>query len=265
MNVLVMVDIEGISGVFTREQVLPSESRFMEGRKYLTADVNACTKGLKAAGVDKVYVRDCHGGSYSLIWDEVSDDADYYICGDTAAERFCGAQDCDAVILLGYHAMAGTLAGVLEHSWSSKGMQNMYVNEVKVGEIALDAAVAGEHGMPVIMVSGDDKACAEAKRFLPDVVCAEVKKGTAINGAMLMPPHAAHELIFRKSMEAVENYRNCKMFSFNKPLNCRVEVTERTILPNIHRAPYVEILDGRNYKVYADSVEELIARAMSFT
>lgn len=101
----------------------------------MTADVNACTKGLKAAGVDKIYVRDCHGGSYSLIWDEMSDDADYYICGDTGAERFCGIEDCDAVILLGYHAMAGTLAGVLEHSWSSKGIQNMYINEQKVGEI----------------------------------------------------------------------------------------------------------------------------------
>ena len=265
MNVLVMVDIEGISGVYTCEQVLPSGSRFLEGRKYMTADVNACTKGLKAAGVDKIYVRDCHGGSYSLIWDEVSDDADYYICGDTGAERFCGIEDCDAVILLGYHAMAGTLAGVLEHSWSSKGIQNMYINEQKVGEIALDAAAAGERGVPVIMVSGDDKACAEAKQFLPDVVCAEVKKGTAIYGAMLMPPHAAHELIFRKSMEAVQNYNKYNPFSFEKPLSCRVEVTERTCLPNAYRAPYVEILDGRTYKVSADSIEELIARAMSFS
>lgn len=265
MNVLVMVDIEGISGIYTREQVLPSESRFIEGRKYLTADLNACAKGLKAAGVEKIYVRDCHGGSYSLIWDELSNDADYYICGDTGADRFCVLDDCDAVILLGYHAMAGTLAGVLEHSWSSKGIQNIYINEQKVGEIAMDAAAVGEHDIPVIMVSGDDKACAEAKRFLPDVICAEVKKGTAIYGAMLMPPQEAHELIYKKSIEAVENYKNCKPFSFEKPFNCRVEITERTILPNAHRAPYVEIVDGRNYKVYGDSVEELFFRTMSFS
>lgn len=265
MNVYVMVDIEGISGIYTRQQVIPSEPRFYEGRKYMTADVNACTRGLKAAGVDKVYVCDCHGGSYSLIWDEVSDDADYYICGDTAEKRFWGIEDCDAVILLGYHAMAGTHSAVLEHSWSSKNVQNIYINDQKVGEIAMDAAVAGEHNVPIIMVSGDDKACAEAKELLPDVVCAEVKKGTAVYGSMLMPPHAAHDLITKKSMEAVENYKNCKLFTFKKPLSCQVEVTERTILPNTNRCPYVEILDGRNYKVSADSVEQLIARAMSFS
>ena len=66
MNVYVMVDIEGISGVYTKEQVLPLEARFAEGRRYMTRDVNCCVEGLKAAGVDKVYVRDCHGGSYAF-------------------------------------------------------------------------------------------------------------------------------------------------------------------------------------------------------
>lgn len=264
MNVLVMVDIEGISGIYTKEQVLPGEGRFQEGRKYMTADVNACTKGLKAAGVDKVYVYDCHGSSYSLIWDEVSDNADYCICGNTAGKRFPGMEDCDAVILLGYHSMAGTYGGILEHSWSSVNVQNIYINGEKVGELAMDAAAAGDYGKPVIMVSGDDKACAEAKALMPEVVCAEVKKGLNIYGAMLMPSHAAHELIYKKSMEAVQNFANCKPFSFTKPLSCRVEVTERTVLPNVHRAPFAKILDGRNYEVTADTVEELIYRIMCF-
>ena len=258
MNILVMVDIEGISGIYTKEQVLQDQRRFAEGRKYMTADVNACTKGLKAAGVDKVYVYDCHGTSYSLIWDELSDDADYYICGNTAGKRFPGIEECDAVILLGYHSMAGTYKGILEHSWSSVNIQNVFINGEKVGELAMDAAAAGEYGKPVIMVSGDDKACAEAKTLMPKVVCAEVKKGLNIYGAMLMPPHAAHELITKKSMEAVKNFENCKPFSFEKPLTCKVELTERTVLPNVHRAPYVNIIDGRTYEVSADSVEELI-------
>ena len=260
MNVFVMVDIEGISGIYTKEQVLQDQRRFAEGRKYMTADVNACTRGLKAAGVDKVYVYDCHGSSYSLIWDEVSDDADYYICGNTAEKRFPRIEDCDAVVLLGYHSMAGTQCGILEHSWSSVKIQNVYINGEKVGELAMDAAAAGEYGKPVIMVSGDDKACAEAKALMPEVVCAEVKKGLNIYGAMLMPPRAAHELICKKSMEAVKNFNNCKPFSFDKPLKCKVEVAERTVLPNEHCSPFVKIIDGRTFELTADSVEELIYR-----
>ncbi len=264
MNVFVMVDIEGISGIYTREQVLPSEPRFDEGRRYMTADVNACTRGLKEAGVDKIYVCDCHGGSYSLIWDELSDDADFYICGDTADKRFWGIEDCDAVVLLGYHAKAGTLGAVLEHSWSSKNVQNIYINGEKTGEIAFDAAVAGEYGKPVIMVSGDDKACAEAKAILPHAVCAEVKKGTDICGAMLMPPKAAHELVYQKSIEAVKNFDKCSLFSFAKPVECIVELTERTALPNSKSAPYATIIDGRTYSVTANSTEELLFRSMNF-
>lgn len=263
MNIYVMVDIEGISGIYTKEQVLPSESRFLEGRKYMTADVNACTRGLKAAGVEKIYVCDCHGGSYSLIWEELSSEVDYYICGDTADKRFWGIEDCDAVVLLGYHAMAGTLGAVLEHTWSSKNIQNVFMGNKRVGEIAFDAAVAAEYGKPVIMVSGDDKACREAREFLPNVVCAEVKKGIDICGAMLLPPETANELIYQKSMEAVRNMGNCSLFRFEKPYDCRVELTERSVLPNSKNASYVKIIDGRTYSLYADNMEELLFRSMN--
>ena len=169
MNVYVMVDLEGISGIYTRDQVVFGESRHAEGRRYITEDINAVVRGLKDAGVEKIYVRDCHGGSYSVLWDQLSPDADYYVCGLSNEVRYPGIEDCDAVILLGYHAMAGTHEALLEHTFSSKTIQNIWVNGEKVGEIALDAAIAGEHGKPIIMVSGDDKVCAEAKALLPEV------------------------------------------------------------------------------------------------
>lgn len=262
MNVYVNVDIEGISGVYTREQVLPEEPRFNEGRRLMTQDVNAVAKGLKEAGVDKVYVCDTHGGSYSLIWEDVSDDVDYCVCGDTAESRYLGIEDCDAVILLGYHAMAGTHCAILEHSWSSKSVQNVWINSKKVGEIAMDAAVAGEHGKPIIMISGDDKAIAEAKDVIPHVICAEVKKGCAIGGGILLPPTKAHELIKEKAKEAVKLFEEKKydLFTFEKPLDCKIEYTERTILPNTNKMPYVKIIDGRTVSVDADSTEEFISK-----
>ena len=48
MNIYIMVDIEGISGIYAREQVIPSERRFAEGRRYMTDDINVCLcKGLQ--------------------------------------------------------------------------------------------------------------------------------------------------------------------------------------------------------------------------
>ena len=261
MRIYVMVDIEGISGVYCREQVLPGESRFQEGRRFLTEDINACVTGLRDAGVDEIVVHDCHGGSYSLNWEDVSPEADGYICGSVGDRRYVDLQNFDGIILLGYHAMAGTRDAVLEHTFSSKSVQNMYLNGKPVGELAVDAAIAGQYGVPVIMVSGDDKLCAEAEHFLPGVVTAQVKKGLACFGAELLPPQKAHQLIHDKTMEAVQKLTERKPFEISAPVECRVEMVERTRLPNTLAKPYIRVLDGRTFELTADSVEQALAYA----
>lgn len=263
MNVYVMADIEGISGIYCSEQVCPTNSRFTEGRRYLTDDINACVAGLKAGGADKVYICDCHGGSYSLEWANASPDADGYVCGKVGDTRYAGLEDCDAVVLLGYHAMAGTKAAILEHTYSSAEVQNLYINDVKVGEIAVDAAIAGEQGKPVIMVSGDDKTCAEARVFLPDVVTAEVKQGLSSQGGILLPPEKAHQLIYQKAMEAVQNAGRIKPFIFAAPVTCKLELMERVALPRPSVKPYMQIIDGRTFSVTADTVEQALWRVFS--
>ena len=264
MKIYVMVDIEGISGVYCREQVVPSESRFAEGRRFLTEDINACVAGLRDAGVDYIVVHDCHGGSYSLNWRDVSPEADGYICGAIGDRRFVDLQEFDGIILLGYHAMAGTPEAVLEHTYSSKSVQNMYLNGNKVGEFAVDAAIAGEYGVPVIMVSGDDKICAEAEQLLPGVVTAEVKKGLSCFGAQLLPPEKAHKLIHDKAMEAVQKLPALKPYKIAAPVECRMEMVERNCLPKTLAKPYVRVVDGHTFELTADSVEQALAYAFWF-
>lgn len=261
MKVYVMVDIEGISGIYHVDQTIKGRDRFDEGRRFLTADVNACVAGLKEAGVDEIHVCDCHDSSYSLIWDEASADVDYYISGYIPTGRYHTIDECDAVILLGYHAMSGTQGAVLRHSYSGGEIQNMYMNGTRIGEIAYDAAIAGEHNKPVIMVSGDDKAVAEAKEFLPNVVTACVKKGMSFGGAMLMPAEKAHKLIYEKTIEAVKNFENCKPFTFKKPLECKLEVTTRITLNNMACDDYMKIIDGQTLLVTGDTAEEILNRA----
>ena len=264
MNVYLMVDIEGISGIYAKEQVLFGESRFNEGRRFMTDDINACIKGLKEAGVDKIYVRDCHGTGYTVLWNEISDDVDYIISGQTGEDRFAGVEDCDAVILLGYHAMAGTAGGILEHTFSSVGLQNLWMNGEKVGELALDAAILGDLGKPVIMVSGDDKLCAEAKSLLPEVVTAEVKKGLSSFGGMLLPPQKAHRLLREKAKKAVAAYKNVKPYVVSKLVEMKVELVERGVLPKMNAHDGLEHIDGRTFKVSADTVEKAFFKAMVF-
>ncbi len=262
MNVYIMADLEGISGIYCREQVTPDQRRFDEARRFLTREINICAEACKAAGVEKVIVRDGHGGSYTLLWDQLSPAVDEAVCGITGDQRYMGLEECDAVILLGYHAMAGTAHALLEHTMSSASVQNYWLNGVRIGEVALDAAILADYKKPVIMVSGDDAVCREAREFLPHVVTAEVKKSAACFGAQLLAPHLAKKRIEIGVKQAINAYLcgEFDYYSVSAPVTLRVEKTERAQLPAQSAKPYMKIIDGRTYEVYADSVEEALFR-----
>ena len=262
MNIYIMVDAEGISGIFDREQVLSSldSRRYNEGRELMVRDINACVEACKEAGVEKVYVRDCHGSGANVIWSQLSSLADYYIMGYTGQDRFPGLDECYGVILLGYHSMAGTPGGILEHTMNSASVQNYWINGKKAGEIAIDAGIAGDRGKPVIMVSGDDKACREAEALIPGVVTAQVKKGITWKGGMLLPPGKAYALIKEKTKEAISKLPSIKPLVYEKPIKLRVELVERGILPLQYSKPYMKIIDGRTYEVEGSSMEEALFR-----
>lgn len=260
MNLYIITDSEGISGVFSKEQVLSTGANFSEGRALLTADVNACVDAAKAAGADRIYVRDGHGGSNMVIQERLSANADYYICGMTRDNLYPGIEDCDAVILLGYHAMAGVPGAVLEHTYMSAVVQNYWLDGVKIGEIGMNAVGVGRYGKPVIMVSGDDKACAEAGDFLPWAVQCQVKKGITWGGAMLMPVARAHERIAECTRRAIADFEAgaMRVCEHKHPFTLRVELVERGIMPTAAGKPYLKIIDGRTYEITANSVEEAL-------
>lgn len=258
MNVFILTDIEGISGICRREQVHPGDTRYEEGRRMLTEEINVCAEALKEAGVEKVFVRDGHAQGTNILWEKLSDAVDYCSVGDTGESRFPGIEECEYMVLLGRHAMAGVLNATLEHSLSSATIQNFWINGQKGGEIAINAAIAGDKGVKVILVTGDDKACEEARALMPWVTTAEVKKGLTWNGAMLLPRGKAHALIRQKTIEAVRNAQKAQLFQFEKPVRFRVELTERQRLPNRIGRPSVNIIDGRTFEVYGNSMEEAL-------
>jgi len=260
VRVLVVVDMEGISGVVRRGHVTLGDPLYAQGRRFMTWDANACVEGCISGGAVQVVVRDSHGsGGENFIWEELDSRAEYLL-GEDGVERMAGIDGFDAVILLGYHAMAGTPEAILEHTMSSAAWQNFWLNGRKTGEIGVDAAIAGEHGVPVIMVSGDDKACAEAEEFVPGVVTACVKVGLAVEGGRLLSAAAAHELIARRAAEAVRKVGEIKPVRIKPPITARLERVSRGRLPVRGEKPYVKIIDGRTYEVTADSVEQAINR-----
>ena len=119
-----------------------------------------------------------------MLWEEL-DGRGEYVQG-VARDRFPFLDECDGLILLGYHAMATTPQAIMEHTMTSVHWQRVWMNGKLCGETAIDAGIAGDHGIPLIMVSGDDKLAAEAKKLVPGIEAVQVKKGLAIQGRALV-------------------------------------------------------------------------------
>ncbi len=248
MKIMMGVDMEGITGVSCREHVTRESSLFAEGVELAVGDVNAAVAGLLDAGADEIIVWDNHNGSFNLPIGKLHPGA-RYLRGTVVNQLRWQDLDktVDGLILLGYHAKAGTLGGVLEHTMTSAVWFRLKVNGCEIGEISIDGALAGSMGVPVIMVSGCDKLCAEAEEvFGPDVVTACVKSGHGRHVATCLPPEKTAEMIRTAAAEAVKRIGAVKPLDLGSPA-----VVELTYKHTEHAdAADLRLFDGRRIDGY---------------
>lgn len=214
MKIYISVDMEGISGINHTDYTRRDTGRlYNEGRKLTTDDVNAAVRGAFDAGADEVIVADMHGASNNLIVGEVDPRA-LLVEGSPRVPRFAFLDEqVDGMFLLGYHAMNGTLAGTLEHTMNSMSWHKHMVNGQIWGELGIDATLAAEARVPVVMVSGDDKLCDEARAFIGEQVeTACVKQGIGRLHALCLSPARGQAVIYERAKRAVERLRGGEAF-----------------------------------------------------
>lgn len=264
MKIMMGVDMEGITGIHTREHVSGGGPLYERGLELMAGDINAAVQGLLDAGVEEIVVWCNHGGGPAPPLSKLHPGASYLRGGGANLLRWQGLEESvNGLILLGYHAKAGTMHAVLEHTMSSMSWFKLKVNGREIGEIGIDGALAGSMGVPVIMVSGDDKLCAEAKEvFGPEVVTVCVKQGHARHGATCLPPEKTAELIGAGAAEAVKRGGEVKPLDLGSPA-----VVELTFKQTDHAdAADLRLHQGRRIDGYTVQWTcENLAQWMGFT
>jgi len=255
-KVYISTDMEGCSGVSCSEQVAATGPRAEEGKQLMAGDINACVEACFAAGATAVTVRDAHA-SGTNVDPQLIDRRAQLIQGPTPGERFKEIKGSAAMILLGYHAMALTPEGTLAHSYSSASIQGMWLNGREVGEIGVDAAIAAEHKVPVIMVAGDHMVCAEAQAWIPGVVTCQTKKGTGPQSADLLPLEESRYLIQEKTKEALAKRNEIGLIQIKYPATMRWDYLPKGSL-RTHNPEFKPYADPRRVEKTGDSVELLL-------
>lgn len=208
MRIYLSADLEGVSGVTRRDDVLPPGQDYPAARRWLTADVNAAIAGARAAGATEFVVEENHGAELLCNLDlDLIDPAADVVRGfprngmTTIAALQPGV---DAVMLIGHHAAAGSPTGFLAHTISG-AFTEVRLNGRNVGEGEIIALAAADLEIPTILVSGDDVTAAQVGSAVPGVHTAIVKTAYSTSGGSLMPPTRGAQVIRDAAERAVND------------------------------------------------------------
>jgi D-amino peptidase len=217
MRVYISVDMEGVAGVVHENQTDPTDPRhageYNRFRRLMTAEANAAVEGALAAGAERALVNDSHWLMMNILAEELHPAAELLSGGPKARSMMEGVElGFDAALCIGYHAMAGTPHAIIDHTYTSR-VHECRLNGRPVGELAINAALAGTYDVPVALVSGDEALAAEARALLgtsveavvvkhavgrfaarslaPSEACRRIREGTE---AALRRPHVPYRL-----------------------------------------------------------------------
>jgi D-amino peptidase len=231
VKVFIVSDMEGVSGIVKWQQTdgVKEKRAYHEGRELYTEEINAAVRGAKAAGADEIVVMDCHGAGEewtfnSLIPDKLDPNCEYVVQNDWTEYTELLEQGCDAALFVGMHAKAGTPDGVLAHTVSGQSWRELKFNGTSVGETGINAALCGNWNCPVLLVTGDEAVCREAKELLGDgLTTVAVKKGIGQFSARQLPALKAREVIEDGAKKALEDLNAVRPYDPGRPCEILIE------------------------------------------
>jgi D-amino peptidase len=241
MKILIACDMEGITGVVNWDQVTPGHYEYPRFRKLMTQDVNAAIKGAYDGGATEVIVADGHWFGTNILIEELDARARLNSSTSAAHSMMQGIDETvDGVIYVGYHARHGSANAILDHTWSSKSVANLWLNEVLVGEFGLNGALAGYFAVPVIMVTGDQTACAQTVELLGEMEAVIVKQATGRFSAECLTPEVTQRMIAEGAKRAVLNLKRGKApepFIVDAPVLVTVDLMTSDMADRALRVP----------------------------
>ena len=253
------VDMEGIAGVTTVRQVTRGSDDYPNARQLMIGEANAAVAGAFDGGATRVVVSDSHSDMGNLIPDRL----------DARAELIIGtpklpwsmmtgiAPAFGCALFVGYHAGGGVEAAVMDHTYTGL-FYDVRLNGEPWNETHVNAALAGTYGVPVAMVTGDDRCCEQATKRLPWVRTVVVKQAIARNVASNIAPEVARERIRSAATDAVRSVGAMEVFRPDPPFTLEVDVIDTAMTDVASLAPGTTRSGARTLRFEHDDFREVM-------
>jgi D-amino peptidase len=255
MRIFISVDMEGIAGVVHWTDTKLEGVEYERARHWMTGEANAAVEGALQAGATEVVVNDSHGHMRNLLAEELHPDA-MLVRG--SLKPLCMMQGLEpgfaAAFLVGYHAMAGTGAGILNHSFVGSMVAALRLNGQVVGEVGFNAAVAGAMQVPVALVTGDEALSQEVQGQLPWAERVVVKQGFTSWAAKNVSPRKAQALICAGAERALQRLDEMSPLVIEPPIRFEAEFFRPVYADLAGLVPGAERVNGITVAYTADDM-----------
>jgi D-amino peptidase len=260
MRVYISVDMEGVAGVVHEDQTDPIEPRhageYNRFRRLMTDEANAAIAGALEAGAKSILVNDSHWDMRNLLAEELNPAAELMSGSPKRLSMVEGIETgFDAAMFIGYHARAGTRNATIDHTYTSR-VYEARLNGEPIGELGLNAAMAGVHGVAVALVSGDQALAAEARALLGDSIeTVVVKQAVGRFAARSLAPSVACERIRAGATSALR--RKHPVFKLSSPIRLEVDFALTQMADMAELVPGSSRTGGRTVSYGADDYREV--------
>ena len=257
MKIYISADMEGVAGVVHWDQTTPDQKDYERCRRWMTAEVNAAIEGALEAGADGVLVNDSHHDMRNIWIDDLHPKAELISGSVKPLSMVQGAElRADAAFFVGYHARAGTVSGVLDHTYTGY-ITGVEINGTAAGETAINALVLGGYGTPVVLVTGDDRVAAEARALLGPIETVEVKSAITRYAARSLHPEEARRRIRAAAVRAVRRRAEIRPFVLPPPYSLTLRLAHSAMADYAASMPGAARTDGLTVTASAPSTDEL--------
>jgi len=257
-KVYISVDMEGVAGTVTADQLLPSGFEYERFRHFMTNETLAAIRAAKEAGAGDIVVSDSHGNGENLLIEEFPKDVEIVRSWPRHGGMMAGLDSSfGAAMFVGYHASTTNPKGVRAHTFSSAHYARVTLNGNAVTEGEYNAAYAGAKGVPVIFVSGDDVATVEIKSRLGDIETVETKKSLGFHSAETLTPAASCDKIYAGAKAAFARLHDFKPYVIKTPVTLEITFKNYTPAELLSYLRVVQRVDSHTIRFVGKDMDEI--------
>jgi len=269
MKLYLSVDMEGLWGVSSPEQITPGGREYQRGRTLMTQEVNLVIDLLYSHGVETILINDSHGTMDNILIEELDQRVSLISGNDKPLGMMEGIDESfDAALFIGYHPRAMSEKGIFDHTYSGKLIQDVTVKGQSLGESGLNARLAGAYDVPVIFISGDDTLCEQVNEEIGDIETLAVKRTISRYCAEHCSKDTLEADYREKISNAIRRLQTIQPVKVEGPVNAEVAFKESVMTEGVllHRgiermSPNRVMFESKDYEAFYKTFRALIGLA----